>query len=177
MGDHTTLVPGTHPSQRTVYWLIAILLTAHNAEEAIAFRAMRSPPASILPAPLGSFAGRLTPNVLLPALAVRSSLALGLAAVVALRPQMHTARWLLLALETAVGINALVHIASAVVLFRGYGPGLATAVLVNAPFAVYVLRRAKRDGWVSPRAWRLLPVGGLVLHGPVLLGGLWLATR
>lgn len=68
----------------------------------------------------------------------------------------------------------IAHVASAVLVFKGYGPGLVTALVVNAPFAWYVLRRARDDGWVSRRAWRALMFGGLLLHGPVLLGALWL---
>ena len=174
----TTSLPlrSTELSRRTVYWLIPILLTAHNAEEAIVFR-MRVHPASLLPGSFGALEARLSPGVLLQALAVLSVLAFALAAVVNFRPQLHGPLWLLLALEAARGINAVAHVASAIVLFHGYGPGLATAVFINAPFAVYVLRRARRDHWVGPTAWRMLPVGGLVLHGPLLLGGLWLATQ
>lgn len=138
---------------------------------------MRASPASFLPASLGALEPRLSTDTLLLALAVLSVLAFGLATIVALRPQAHAALWLLLALEAAIGINAVAHVASAIVIFRGYGPGLATAALINLPFAIYVLRRARRDAWVGLRAWRLLPLGGLVLHGPVLLGGLWLAAR
>ena len=170
---------GSEPqlSRRTLYWLIPILLTVHNAEEAIAFRTMRLHPASFLPGSLGALGARLSTGILLQGLAALSILAFVLAAVVALRPGIHPALWLLLALEAAMGINAVAHVGSAVVLFHGYGPGLATAVFINAPFAIYVLQRARRDSWIGPTAWRMLPVGGLVLHGPVLLGGLWLATH
>ena len=168
---------GISLSQRTVHWLIPILLTAHNVEEAIAFRTTRATPSSFLPALIDGLASGLTTDVVLMALAVLSLLAFALATIVALRPQSRAALWLLLSLQTAVGINAVAHVAGAVVIFHGYGPGLATALLINAPFTIYVLRRARRESWVSLRAWRLLPVGGLVLHGPVLLGGLWLAAR
>ena len=120
---------------------------------------------------------RVSTDTLLLALAILSVLAFALATIAALRPQMRAALWLLLALEAAIGINAVAHVASAIVIFHGYGPGLATAVLINVPFAIYVLDRARRDAWVGLRAWRLLPLGGLVLHGPVLLGALWLAAR
>lgn len=163
-------------SQRTVVWLVPVLLTVHNAEEAIAVTRMRAPVPAHLSAFLRTFEARPVP-ALLPALATLSILALVLAGVVVLRPRIPGALWLLLALEAAVAINVVAHVASALVIFHGYGPGLATAVLVNAPFAVYALGRARREAWVSRRAWYMLAPGGLVLHGPVLIGALWLAAQ
>jgi hypothetical protein len=115
--------------------------------------------------------------MLLQALAILSAVAFILAGFVVLRPRVQAALWLLLALEAAVAINVIAHVASAVALFHGYGPGLASAVLVNGPFAVYALGRAKREAWVSHSAWRMLAVGGLFLHGPVLIGALWLTAQ
>ena len=114
---------------------------------------------------------------MLQALAITSVLAFSLAGFVVLRPRAHIALWTLLALEGAVAINVVAHVVTAVALFHGYSPGLATAVLVNAPFAVYALGRAKREAWIGRRAWRMLLAGGLFLHGPVLLGGLWLIAQ
>jgi hypothetical protein len=42
---------------------------------------------------------------------------------------------------------------------------------------VYLIRRAAREHWVSPRArWALLP-GAIAVHGPVLSGLLLLTER
>lgn len=163
-------------TQRTIVWLIPTFLTIHNAEEAVAFDRMRSQLAVALPEPFATLQTRLTYPVLLQLLVILSVLAFILAMIVMLRPRSRAALWLLLALEAAVAINVISHVVSAVAFFHGYGPGLATAVLLNAPFAVYTLRRAKREAWVSARAWRALVGAGLVLHGPVLIGALWLAT-
>jgi hypothetical protein len=138
---------------------------------------MRAHVASRLPASLETLQARLSLPAVLQTLAILSALAFILAAFVVLRPHVQAALWLLLAVEVAVAINVIAHVLTAVVLFHGYGPGLATAVLVNAPFAVYALGRARREGWVSRRAWRMLAAGGLFLHGPVLVGALWLAAR
>ena len=157
-------------------WLIPIFFTLHNVEEALAFARMRPHIAAVVPVWLRPLEAQLSSGELQQALAAVSVLTFMLAGFVILRPDVQFALWLLLALEAAVAINALAHLASALVFFHGYGPGLATAVLVNAPFAVYVLGRVKRERWVSERAWRLLAAGGLVLHGPVLLGVLWLVA-
>ena len=163
-------------SRRVVVWLIPIFLTIHNAEEAVAFRHYLPMTRELLPAPLASLEAHLSYAALLQALAGLSILAFLLALVVNARPGAQRSLWLLLVLEMAVGLNVLAHLASAALLFHGYGPGLVTALLVNAPFAVYCFRRAKREQWVGSTALRATVPAALMLHGPVLLAGLWLAT-
>ncbi len=162
--------------QRAVVWLIPILLTLHNAEEAIAFRRYLPMARALLPAPFASLDVHLSYAAMLQALATLSVLAFLLALAVSARPQSHRSLWLLLALEMAVAVNVVAHLVSAVFVFHGYAPGLATALLVNAPFAIYCFRRAEREQWVSTTALRATVPAALVLHGPVLLAGLWLAA-
>jgi hypothetical protein len=162
-------------SRSTVVWLIPALLTLHNAEEAVAFRVW-SHWAQLLPEPFATFEARLPYAVIVQALVLLSLLAFLLAGIVTMRPRSRVALWLLLALEAAVAVNVVAHVLSALLVFRGYGPGLATALVLNAPFAWYALRRARNEAWVSRRAWRGLILGGMMLHGPVLVAGLWLAA-
>lgn len=157
-------------------WLIPTFFAIHNAEEAVAFARMRASGKPVAPVWLGDLDAQLSTAVLVQALAIVSVLAFILAGFVVLRPRVRVAVWLLLSLEAAIAINVVAHIASALAFFHGYGPGLASAVLVNAPFAVYVLRRAKREEWVSRGGWQTLAVGGLVLHGSALMAVLWLAV-
>ena len=161
-------------SQRAVVWLIPILLTLHNAEEALAFRRVWSRLPALLPEPVAALEARLPYETLLHALIGLSVTAFLLAALVVRAPHLRAALWLLLALEAAVAINVIAHVASAIFVFHGYGPGLVTALVINAPFAWYALRRARDAGWVGRRAWYGLLAGGMVLHGPVLMGTLWL---
>jgi hypothetical protein len=158
-----------------VVWLIPALLTLHNAEEAFALRSALPRLRSALSEPFAAAAARLTYPVVVKALVALSILTFAVAALVVARPSSRAALWLLLALEAAVGINAIAHVASALV-FRGYTPGLASAVLINAPFAVYCLRRGRREHWLSQAALCATLPAGLVLHGPVLVAGLWLAA-
>ena len=164
-------------SRRMVVWLVPILLTVHNAEEAVAFRSYLPRARALLPEPFAGFEASLSYSTLLVALAVLSGLAFLMAWVTATWPTSARAMWALLALEAAVALNVLAHLVSATVLFRGYGPGLVTAVLVNAPFAVYCFRRAWREQWLGVRALLALIPAAVVLHGPLLLSGLWLAGR
>ena len=158
-----------------VVGLVPLLLIIHNAEEAFAFRRMWPRLGSLLPGSFASIEARLSVPVMLQALAILSLFACLLAAAVLWRPQWRGGWWLLLALECAMAINVIAHVVSALFIFRGYGPGLITALLLNAPFAAYCLTRARRERWVSERAWRATFVGGALLHGPVLVGALWIA--
>jgi hypothetical protein len=74
-------------------------------------------------------------------------------------------------------VNVIAHVFSAVVVFHGFASGLATALTINAPFAIYCFRRARREQWLSPGALRETIPASLILHGPILLGGLWLAGK
>jgi hypothetical protein len=155
-----------------VVWA-AILLTIHNAEEAAALCRIW-PRIAVLPEPFASVVARISVAGMVRAMAVIALLGWLLAAALFLRPQWRNGWWLLLALESAMAINAVTHVMSALFVFHRYGPGLVTALTLNAPFAVYCLARARRERWVGERAWRGALLGGVVLHGPVLLGGLWL---
>ena len=130
---------------------------------------------ALLPEPFASIAGTLSYPMMLVALVVVSVVALCVAVAVAAWPQSSRALWALLVLEAVLGLNAIGHVLSAVVVFHGYGPGLATAVIVNTPFATYCFSRAGREQWVSVEALRATMPVALVLHGPILIGGLWLA--
>jgi hypothetical protein len=158
-------------------WLVPILLTLHNAEEALAFPAYMRRMRTLLPEPFASLEASLSYSTILGALTVLSALAFLIALFAAARPKSQGTLWALLVLEAAVGVNVIVHLLSAVIVFHGYGPGLATALMINAPFAIYCFRRAQREQWLSPAALRATIPASLILHGPILLGGLWLAGR
>jgi hypothetical protein len=149
----------------------------HNAEEAFAFLAYMPRMRTLLPEPFASLEASLSYSTMLGALTVLSALAFLIALAAAVRPKSQRTLWALLVLEAAVGVNVIAHLLSAVIVFHGYSPGLATALMINAPFAVYCFRRARREQWLSPAALRGTVPASLILHGPILLGGLWLAGR
>jgi hypothetical protein len=158
-------------------WLIPIFLTLHNAEEAIAFPAYLHRLPTLLPEPFAALGASVSVSEMLGALTALSAMAFLIAGIAVAWPKSERALWALLALEAAVGFNVIAHVLSAVLVFHGYGPGLATALLINAPFAIYCFRRARRDMWLTPTALRATVPAGLILHGPILLAGLWLASR
>jgi hypothetical protein len=165
------------PSRRTIASVALALVLLHNAEEALAFRAYLPRVPALLPEALSKLASALSYPAMLFALAVVSIGAAIIAMAVVLRPGSPGALWALLVLEAVMGINVIAHVASAAFVFGGYAPGVVTAVLFNAPFAIWCFRRARRERWVGRNALlATLPVA-LVLHGPVLVAGLWLAGR
>jgi hypothetical protein len=139
-------------NKRTLVWLVPALLTLHNAEEALAFKSYLPRLPALLPEPFATFEARLSYATLLMALGVVSALAVLVAAIASIRSRSRFALWLLIALEATVALNVLAHVGSAVLVFGGYGPGLITAVAVNAPFAIYFFRRVAREQWVSAPA-------------------------
>jgi len=164
-------------SRRTVVWLVAVLFTLHNAEEALAFRVYLPRLAVLLPEPFASLVATLSYQVILMALAAVSILSLLVALAAATWPQSPLTLWTLLTLEAVVGLNVIAHVLSALAVFPGYAPGLTTALLINAPFAIYCFRRVRRERWVSTTALASTVPVALILHGPILVGGLWLAGR
>lgn len=170
-----TRVAASDSSRRAIAWIALALVVLHNAEEAFAFHAFLPRLPALLPAPLAKIAAALTFPSMLFALAVFTVLAALVALAVIVRPRSPGALWTLLVLEALMGINALVHASSAVFVLGGYAPGLVTAVLFNAPFALWCFQRARREQWVGRRAMLATVPAALVLHGPVLAAGLRLA--
>jgi hypothetical protein len=158
-------------------WLVTVFFMLHNAEEALAFRTYLPRMGALLPERFASLAATLSYPVMLVALSTVSVLAFLVALAAATWPHSRLALWTLLALEAVVGLNVIAHVLSALLVFHGYGPGLVTALLINAPFAIYCFRRARRERWVSTAALGATIPAALILHGPILLGGLWLAVR
>jgi hypothetical protein len=154
--------------RRYLLWLVPLLLTLHNLEEAVFMKGF-----------LGRFAARVP---ILPTVTMgQFLLALGLVtlapyAFAASGPLERRSRAFLLVLGTqmVVLVNVVAHLAAALWV-GGYAPGLVTALLVNLPFSVFLFRRALRGSWVKPRdlAWLLL--AALLVHGPGLLGLMVLA--
>jgi hypothetical protein len=83
---------------------------------------------------------------------------------------------LLLLLQSVMLVNVVSHVGSALFL-RGYAPGLVTALALDLPFSIYILRRAIGDGWISRRTLVLFGMGAVLIHGPGILGLMWLAGR
>jgi len=63
-------------------------------------------------------------------------------------------------------VNVFVPHVPAAILFRGYAPGVGTAVFINLPLASWLALRAVRERWAA--GWKAVAFGAGV---PVLMGG------
>jgi hypothetical protein len=143
---------------------VPAFLALHNLEEALTLRAARPTLALRVPAVARPLFATLTPATYMWALVVLTLLALGIATWASRRPG-PAATWALTAIQATVALNVLSHL-GAVVMLRGYAPGVVSAVLVNAPFSAYFFRRAVAERWLTRGAlWATVPAAFL-LHGP-----------
>jgi hypothetical protein len=158
-------------------WLVPALTAVHNTEEAATFPRYLPLVLERLPEAWRSIAGPISLGQLWAALAIVTLIPFALGAWAALRPADVAPVWLLLLIQATLLLNVVWHVGAALFLFQGYAPGLVTAVLLNLPLSIYLMHRAARENWVSPRARRALLPGALVVHGPVLWGLLVLSER
>jgi hypothetical protein len=157
------------PGDRQVLWLIPILLTLHNLEEAIAMRRFLPSLKERTPAAIGAVLAQVDYHGFLVALIIATVLPFAIVWWVWVRPESRVALWAALGIQAVVALNVLSHIAAAIV-FGGYSPGLATAVLVNLPFSAYLFSRAWIEGWTTTARLSLLLLAALIVHGPLLVG-------
>jgi len=141
--------------------LIGVTLVLHTTEEYLTFPAYL-PPASRLPRLLPLPALLQNPQNLRIALLLATVLPLAVIALAIARPRKSLLVSVLF-LESILLVNAGWHIYAACVR-GGYAPGVLTAVLINLPFGVYVLRKAAKEQWIPVQtAWLLISVA-LLLH-------------
>jgi Protein of unknown function with HXXEE motif len=161
-------------SRSATLWATPLAFVLHNAEEAWAFpryvpRVQTHLPEAFRSAPI-SVAGLET------ALIAVTAAFLAAAAWATVRPESALASWTALLVPAVGALNALAHMGSAAFLLHGYSPGVLTAVCLLAPISGLVLRRAWREHWLSPRRWRLLGLAAVLVHGPILIAVLLMAS-
>lgn len=160
-------------SGKTLLWLVPVFLTIHNLEEAVVMPAFIARRNSSVPATMREIIPPVTYKQFLIALAIITILPY----IVALF--WMSRRWavyLLVGFQVVMLINVFAHTLMALFL-QGYAPGLVTALLINLPFSLYLLRRAVMEKWMSKRAMVLMFPLGLLIHGPVLAGLMLLSGK
>jgi hypothetical protein len=162
------------PPELGALWLLPAALVVHNAEEAIAFPRYLPAIRERLPDILRPVASTIEVGDLRLALIVVTIVPLLIVLWTTRRPRSGFARWCALVVLAVVALNVVSHVAVSLVLMRGYAPGLASAVLVNAPLSVVLFGRAARERWIARWSWGLLLVAAILLHGPGLVGLLML---
>ena len=148
-------------------WATPLAFVVHNAEEAWAFPRYLPRVQGYLPEALR--APQISIAAIHVALAIVAAAFLAAAAWATLRPESGAATWTAVLVPAIGALNAIAHVASAVLLLRGYTPGLVTALCLVAPISALALHRAWRERWLTPRGWGLLALGATLPHVPILI--------
>ena len=141
-------------------WLFPIAVTLHNAEEAIW---MPGWAANHLEDVVGRPPGATEIRAALVVLAVAAFVATYLS--VRRGPESVWA-YLTFGYIIAMLANVFVPHVPAAIVFRGYAPGVVTAVLINLPVMSLLAVRMVRERWVS--GWK---AAGFGVGVPLVLGG------
>jgi hypothetical protein len=160
----------TMMTRRWALWLLPLVLALHNLEEGVFFPRYLPRVLDRLPPGVRDWIGPVSLREMGVALVLATVIPAGFCLWAAVRPGSRTALWLVLAMWATLLLNVAWHVAAALVLFGGYAPGVATAVGLNLPLSMLVLRRAATEQWLSRRArWALVPAA-VVFHLPGALG-------
>jgi hypothetical protein len=168
-------VPKHLASRNAVLALIGLTLVLHNTEEYFTFPTFLSSPGGRLSGWF-SLAGPLHISRELHVALVLATVLPLLVIAWAILSQHKALLVAVLLVESVLLVNVGAHVLASL-LEGGYAPGLITAVLINLPFGIYVLRRAVREQWIRAKvAWQLIGVS-VVLHAVWLSSGFWTLTR
>ncbi len=148
---------------RKMQWLFPIAVALHNAEEAVYMPGFVSIHGSRLPFHPGSATIRL-------GLLLMTFAAAAVTYLSARAGRQSVWAYLLFGSTIAMIANVFVPHIPATLAFRGYTPGVVTAVLINLPVMSYIAVKAVREQWVSGR--KAVTYALLV---PVALAGLIVA--
>jgi hypothetical protein len=152
-------------SKKTLLWLMPILITVHNLEEAVFMPAVLARRNSAVPNLLHGLMPPITYGQFLLALLIMTAFPYLIAWFAAReRERVGPGLLLLVSVQVMMLVNVFAH-AGIAILIGGYAPGLVTAIAINLPFSIYLLHHAVRERWVSRRAMALIVPTGLVLHG------------
>jgi hypothetical protein len=154
-------------SYRSVQWLVFVFLALHNLEEGLTMRLyfprinelLRevAPPTLLSAMPtLAQFYAALVGATLIPLLLVVFA--------TSGKPSQFKS-YLVAVVQAQVCLNVLVPHVPAAVMFGGYAPGLATAVLLNLPFSIYFFRRSLSESRITLRGLLIM----LLVALPLLL--------
>ena len=151
-----------------VLWLVPLCMTAHSLDEALFMRAaLPAVNAVLTTSPVGFLVPVNYPQFLI-ALGVVTVIPYLVVALGALRCVSRLAVKLLVLVQTTMLLNVVFHMGAALAL-RDYTPGLLTALGLNLPFSIWLLRRAMRDKWITPDVQFYFGLLALLLHGPALV--------
>lgn len=153
----------TVPSQSLLLWLVPVFNTIHNAEEALLMQRFLEARNAAIPGALHTLLPPITNRQFLISLAIVTAIPYLIALVCDLKRRRGPGVYLLLGFQAVMLLNVLAHVMMSI-LIGGYAPGVATAVVLNLPFSIYLLRTALNERWVTRKALTLLGVAAAIVH-------------
>jgi len=150
-------------SRRALLWLIPVVVAIHNLEEALFMPRFLQARNGSIPGPLQTLLPAISYKQFLTSLIIVTAIPYMIASFGRLKRRDGRGVPLLLGVQVVMLINVFAHITMAI-LVNGYAPGLATALLLNLPFSIYLLRRAYKEEWMEGRAMVMLFPIGLLIH-------------
>ncbi|WP_051317105.1 HXXEE domain-containing protein [Ectobacillus panaciterrae] len=143
-------------------WLIPVLFTIHNLEEALTMRKYGTEHFKKMQR--GQFPAAVTILTLL----VVVFIYFGTREEVGL-----VGRFLAIFGQASLFINALAHIIGTLRL-RRYTPGLITAVLIYIPFSIYLFNIALQNNYITEKQLFFAFGAGIIMQIPLVLGALFI---
>ncbi len=165
---------------KQVLWLIPIVLTLHNMEEALTMPTwvMANLPLikESLPVAIDI---HFTPTQLLLSLLLATAIPFIVTMLCINGEKRSRKLYLLFLLQAIVLLNVFIPHIAASVRMKQYNPGVITAVCLNLPFSLYVFRRAYREQYLASREFVLLFLLAMLVYAPIAwtlhFAGEWLA--
>ncbi len=165
---------------KQILWLIPIVLTLHNIEEALTMPAwvMANVPLIKESLPVAIDIA-FTPTQLLLSLLLATAVPFIVTFVCVNGEKRSGKLYFLFLLQAIVLLNVFIPHIAASVRMKQYNPGVITAVCINLPFSLYFFRRTFREGYLRSREWVPLFLLALLIYGPVAwmlhFAGEWMA--
>ncbi len=149
-------------------WLIPVVLTLHNIEEALTMPRWVMANLSLIKESLPiSIDLQFTPAQLLFSLLIATVVPIVVTMVCINGEPRSRKLYLLFLLQAIVLLNVFIpHIAASIRMGQ-YNPGVITAVCFNLPFSVYFFRRAFLEQYLASREFVSLFILALLVYGPV----------
>ena len=171
---------GRSLSFRRMLWLIPIILTVHNLEEALTMPPWVMAHLGLIKENLPlSIDIQFTPAQLLCSLFLATAVPWAVTIFCVNGEKGSGKLFLLFLLQAIVLLNVVVPHIAASIRMQQYNPGVITAVCINLPFSAYLFRRAYRERYLSSRNFVLLFLTAIIIYGPVAwmlhTAGEWLA--
>jgi len=165
---------GVRVGRMTALWLVPILFLVHNSEEGIMMRATLDEVRIGMPRFLRVFLPPVTYEQYLVSLVLVTALAFCCAWFGQIDRSRSWGMYVLVGLQMVLLLNVVAHVTTLAVVGH-YTAGSVTALLINLPFFLYLLGRARNEDWVGRRGLILLIPVAFVVHTPVLFGFLFIS--